>query len=96
MQSPVEKMIEAIEKSLILPKPSIRIQEQPNTEKIMCQWREIKSKFLKYEQQYLEEKSQLQSDQYKELSKENSRLKWLLNVVVDQNLKQEERTDNER
>lgn len=95
MQSPVEKLIEAVEKSLILPKHSIRIEEQPDEKQILCQWTDIKDKILAYEGQYLGEQRRTQLSQYKELERENRRLKWLLNVVVDQNLKPEGRTENE-
>lgn len=86
MQSPVEKMIEAVEKSLIL-QGELTIGQETRQQQVLCQWKEIKSKLLHYERKYLEEQNLSQSDQYKELEKENSRLKWLLNVVIDQNLK---------
>lgn len=86
--TPVEKMIEVVEKSLLSGNLG-NLSEAQKTE-MMNHWQEVKSKFICYERDYLEQAQQNYNAQAAEVLKENKRLKWLLNVVVDRNLERGE------
>lgn len=95
MQTPVEKMADAVEQILFQNNKHIHNPvEHYQKENLMNTWREIRNSLIAYETEYIQSVREQERQTLSDLRKENQRLKWLLNVVVDLNLNEGVRINN--
>lgn len=94
MQTPIEKMADAVEQILFQNKHIHNPVEHYQKENLMNKWREVRNSLMSYETEYIQSVREQERQTLSDLQKENQRLKWLLNVVVDLNLNEEVRTNN--
>ena len=88
MQTPIEKMADAVEQLLFQNKHIHNPVEHYQKESLMNTWREVRNSLIAYETEYIQSIREQERQTLLDLRKENQRLKWLLNVVVDLNLKE--------
>ena len=94
MQTPVEKMTDAVEQILFQNKHIQNPVENYQKENLMNKWREVRNSLMSYETEYIQSVREQERQTLSDLRKENQRLKWLLNVVVDLNLNEGVRINN--
>ena len=95
MQTPVEKMTDAVEQILFQNNKHIHNPvEHYQRENLMNTWREVRNSLISYEAEYIQSVREQERQTLSDLRKENQRLKWLLNVVVDLNLNEGVRTNS--
>lgn len=94
MQTPIEKMADAVEQILFQNNHIHNPVEHYQKENLMNKWREVRNSLISYETEYIQSVREQERQTLSDLQKENQRLKWLLNVVVDLNLNEGVRTNN--
>ena len=94
MQTPIEKMADAVEQILFQSKHIHNPVEYYQKENLMNKWREVRNSLISYEAEYIQSVREQERQTLSDLQKENQRLKWLLNVVVDLNLNEGAKINN--